>query len=214
MSLPRERRQTGEQAAAFALEATETHDFPCSGDRRRKIMAWLTPRIANHSPNNYIRNSGFNAEAFVSQRGLVGHGNSSPLLCRAYGGEPPLHLEFLRPCHHILQDKKTACAGRQDARRMESDLCGVGHEDPLVTHDCAFRAVRCRYSDGSSGGWRVCKARSCLVGHRRRRRLLLGRQRHRAPDLGPPKEIAVQRMRIRQPDRPCQAMEGSVLPMG
>ena len=45
MSLPRERRQTGEQATAFAHKVIETHDFPCNGDRRRRIMAWLTPRV-------------------------------------------------------------------------------------------------------------------------------------------------------------------------
>jgi hypothetical protein len=44
MSLPREKRQTGEQAAAFALIASEKHDFPCSGSRQRKITAWLLPR--------------------------------------------------------------------------------------------------------------------------------------------------------------------------
>jgi len=45
MALPRERRQTGEQAAAFALRAAESREFPCSGDRQQRIMAWLTPRI-------------------------------------------------------------------------------------------------------------------------------------------------------------------------
>ena len=45
MSLPREKRQTGEQAAAFALKTIEKHDFRCSGDRQRRIMAWLSPRI-------------------------------------------------------------------------------------------------------------------------------------------------------------------------
>jgi hypothetical protein len=45
MSLPREKRETEEQAAAFALKAIEKHDVRCSGDGRRKIMAWLMPRI-------------------------------------------------------------------------------------------------------------------------------------------------------------------------
>jgi hypothetical protein len=45
MSLPREKRQTGDQAAAFALKAIGKHDFQCSGDRQRRIMAWLMPRI-------------------------------------------------------------------------------------------------------------------------------------------------------------------------
>jgi hypothetical protein len=45
MSLSRENRQTEEQAAAFALKAIEKHDFRCSGNRQRRIMAWLMPRI-------------------------------------------------------------------------------------------------------------------------------------------------------------------------
>jgi hypothetical protein len=45
MSLPPENRQTGEQATAFALRAIEKRDFRCSGDRQRRVMAWLTPRI-------------------------------------------------------------------------------------------------------------------------------------------------------------------------
>jgi hypothetical protein len=45
MSLPREKRQTGEQATAFALKAVESRDFRCSGDRRLRIMAWLLPRV-------------------------------------------------------------------------------------------------------------------------------------------------------------------------
>ena len=45
MSLPREKRQSGEQASAFALKAVENRDFPCSGDRQRKVLAWLKPRI-------------------------------------------------------------------------------------------------------------------------------------------------------------------------
>jgi hypothetical protein len=45
MSLPREKREAGEQAAAFALKAIEKHEFRCSGDRQRRIMAWLMPRI-------------------------------------------------------------------------------------------------------------------------------------------------------------------------
>jgi hypothetical protein len=45
MSFPREKRQTVEQATAFALKAVENHNFRCSGDRQRRIMAWLAPRI-------------------------------------------------------------------------------------------------------------------------------------------------------------------------
>jgi hypothetical protein len=46
MSLPRDKRQTQEQVAAFARKATETHAFTCSGDRYQRIMAWLLPRTA------------------------------------------------------------------------------------------------------------------------------------------------------------------------
>jgi hypothetical protein len=44
MSLPRDKRHTEEQAAAFAVKAIEKHDFPCSGDRQLRVMAWLLPR--------------------------------------------------------------------------------------------------------------------------------------------------------------------------
>jgi hypothetical protein len=46
MSLPRDKRQTEEQVAAFATTAAEKHEFTCSGDRYRRIMAWLLPRTA------------------------------------------------------------------------------------------------------------------------------------------------------------------------
>ena len=46
MSLPRENRQTEEQAVAFAAKAVEKHKFRCSGDRVHKIMTWLLPRMA------------------------------------------------------------------------------------------------------------------------------------------------------------------------
>jgi hypothetical protein len=45
MSLPRDKRATEEQAAAFAAKAGEKHDFRCSGDRQQRIMTWLLPRI-------------------------------------------------------------------------------------------------------------------------------------------------------------------------
>jgi len=45
MSLPPEKRQTAEQATAFALKAIEKHDFRCGGDRQRRVMGWLTPRV-------------------------------------------------------------------------------------------------------------------------------------------------------------------------
>jgi hypothetical protein len=45
MSLPRDKRATQEQAAAFAMKAIEKHEFRCSGDRQQRIMAWLSPRI-------------------------------------------------------------------------------------------------------------------------------------------------------------------------
>jgi hypothetical protein len=46
MSLPQERRQTEEQAAAFATQAAEKHKFTCSGNRNQRITAWLLPRTA------------------------------------------------------------------------------------------------------------------------------------------------------------------------
>jgi hypothetical protein len=45
MALPREQRQTTEQAAAFGLKAVEKHKFRYSGDRQRRIAIWLMPRI-------------------------------------------------------------------------------------------------------------------------------------------------------------------------
>ena len=45
MLLQREKRQSEEQAAAFALKAIEKHDFRVSGDRQRRVMAWLMPRV-------------------------------------------------------------------------------------------------------------------------------------------------------------------------
>jgi hypothetical protein len=44
MSLPRDKRQTEEQTAAFAKKALEKHQFRCSGDRYQRVMAWLLPR--------------------------------------------------------------------------------------------------------------------------------------------------------------------------
>jgi hypothetical protein len=44
MSLPRDKRQTEEQAAAFAEKAIEKHPFRCSGNPRQRVMAWLLPR--------------------------------------------------------------------------------------------------------------------------------------------------------------------------
>lgn len=44
MAQPRDRRQTEEQATAFAVKAIEKHDFPCSGDRQQRVMGWLRPR--------------------------------------------------------------------------------------------------------------------------------------------------------------------------
>jgi len=45
MSLAREKRQTEEQAAAFAKISVEKHEVPCSGDPHQRIMTWLLPRI-------------------------------------------------------------------------------------------------------------------------------------------------------------------------
>jgi hypothetical protein len=44
MSQPRDKRQTEEQVAAFAIKAIEKHEFRCSGDRQQRVMAWLLPR--------------------------------------------------------------------------------------------------------------------------------------------------------------------------
>jgi len=44
MALPRDKRQTEEQVAAFAVKSLEKHKFRCSGDPHRRIMAWLSPR--------------------------------------------------------------------------------------------------------------------------------------------------------------------------
>jgi hypothetical protein len=45
MSLPTDKRQTEEQAAAFAIKTLEKHKFRCSGNPHHRIMAWLSPRI-------------------------------------------------------------------------------------------------------------------------------------------------------------------------
>jgi hypothetical protein len=45
MALPREKRQTAQQASAFAMKAIEQHDFRCSGDRQGRVMAWLMPGV-------------------------------------------------------------------------------------------------------------------------------------------------------------------------
>jgi hypothetical protein len=45
MSLPRDKRQTQEQAAAFAKRAVETNSIgPSREDPYARIMAWLLPR--------------------------------------------------------------------------------------------------------------------------------------------------------------------------
>jgi hypothetical protein len=43
MSLPKDKRQTEEQAKPFAKKAMER--IPSSGDPYRQIMRWLLPRI-------------------------------------------------------------------------------------------------------------------------------------------------------------------------
>ena len=43
MSLPKDKRQTEEQAKLFAKKAME--QIPSSGDPHRQIMKWLRPRI-------------------------------------------------------------------------------------------------------------------------------------------------------------------------
>jgi hypothetical protein len=44
MSLSRDKRHTEQQATDFAAKSLERHKFRCSGDPRRRIMAWLLPR--------------------------------------------------------------------------------------------------------------------------------------------------------------------------
>jgi hypothetical protein len=45
MSLPRDKRQSQEQAAAFAMNAAKTNDVRRLGaDPYQRIMAWLSPR--------------------------------------------------------------------------------------------------------------------------------------------------------------------------
>jgi hypothetical protein len=45
MALPRDRRQTQDQASAFALKAVETHMTGRRGDDPYwRIMTWLSPR--------------------------------------------------------------------------------------------------------------------------------------------------------------------------
>ena len=45
MSLPRDKRQTQEQAAAFATKAAETRAIGRSReDPYRRVMSWLSPR--------------------------------------------------------------------------------------------------------------------------------------------------------------------------
>ncbi len=45
MSLPRDKRKNQEQAAAFAAQAVERHQFRSRGDRHRQVLIWLLPRI-------------------------------------------------------------------------------------------------------------------------------------------------------------------------
>jgi hypothetical protein len=44
MSLPRDKRQTPEQTATFALKVIEKHQIRCSGEPYQRVMAWLLPR--------------------------------------------------------------------------------------------------------------------------------------------------------------------------
>ena len=48
MSLPKDKRQTEEQAKPFAKKAMER--IPSSGDPYRQIMRWLLPRIGKPDP--------------------------------------------------------------------------------------------------------------------------------------------------------------------
>lgn len=46
MSLPKDKRQTGEQAAAFAKKASEENELQRSRrDPYQRMMSWLLPRV-------------------------------------------------------------------------------------------------------------------------------------------------------------------------
>jgi hypothetical protein len=44
MALPTDKRQTIDQAAAFASKAAETHKLPPIGDPAERVLGWLAPR--------------------------------------------------------------------------------------------------------------------------------------------------------------------------
>jgi hypothetical protein len=45
-SLPKDKRQTAEQAAAFAKKAVEENKLqPCRRDPYQRVMGWLLPRV-------------------------------------------------------------------------------------------------------------------------------------------------------------------------
>ena len=44
MSLPRDKRQTEQDAAAFAKKAVERHPFLYAGEPSERVRRWLSPR--------------------------------------------------------------------------------------------------------------------------------------------------------------------------
>ena len=48
MALPKNKRQTEEQAASFAGKATERHALKGPGDSSARMMGWLLPRIGRN----------------------------------------------------------------------------------------------------------------------------------------------------------------------
>ena len=44
MTLPKDKRQTDEQAAAFAKKAAQQNEFRSRRDPYQRIMGWLLPR--------------------------------------------------------------------------------------------------------------------------------------------------------------------------
>ena len=45
MSIPKDKRQTEEQAAAFAMKVMERVPSRSRGDPYQKVMGWLLPRV-------------------------------------------------------------------------------------------------------------------------------------------------------------------------
>src|SRR5438445_4806182 len=92
MSLPKDKRQTEEQAKPFAKKAMER--IPSSGDPYRKIMRWLLPRIGRRQGGDLLFPRAveacpmFNAEQFRAKaaefRALLTNIARSPSETRAF----------------------------------------------------------------------------------------------------------------------------------